>query len=98
MMSVRALLLSVVLGGMLITRTATAQRQDRESVALDTGRSVVRWKGTKFRGRGKHEGTLLLTSGFVSMCRTTVCGGRFVLDMRSIAVTDIPVDDEVPRT
>ena len=71
--------------------------QDGAALVLDTARSVVRWKGTKFRGRGKHEGTVRLASGFVSMCRTTACGGRFVLDMRSIAVTDIPVEDEVPR-
>ena len=78
-------------------REQTSVRQSGAALMLDTARSVVRWKGTKFRGRGKHEGTVHLTSGFVSMCRTTPCGGRFVLDMRSIFVTDIPVDDQVPH-
>jgi polyisoprenoid-binding protein YceI len=64
---------------------------------LDVRRSVVRWKGTKFRGRGKHEGTVGLQAGTLSLCGTAVCRGSFTLDMRSIAVTDIPVDDPIPR-
>ncbi|MEO7522383.1 MAG: hypothetical protein ABIW79_11260, partial [Gemmatimonas sp.] len=72
--------------------------QSPAHLTVDIRRSVVRWKGTKFRGRGKHEGTVHLASGALSVCGATVCGGTFVLDMRSIAVTDIPVHETVPRT
>lgn len=67
------------------------------SLQADLRRSVVKWKGTKFRGRGKHEGKVHLASGALTMCGQSVCGGSFTLDMRSIAVTDIPVDDPIPR-
>ena len=69
-----------------------------DSLAADVRRSVVRWTGTKFRGRGRHEGTVRLAEGSLALCAGRVCGGRFVLDMRSIAVTDIPESDPVPRT
>jgi polyisoprenoid-binding protein YceI len=67
------------------------------ALAVDTGRSAVRWRGTKFRGRGTHEGTVRLAGGSLALCGGRVCGGRFVLDMRSIAVTDIPAHEPVPR-
>lgn len=75
----------------------SAQGQVTGALAADLGRSVVRWRGTKFRGRGKHEGTVRLATGALALCGPRVCGGRFVLDMRSIAVTDIPPDEPVPR-
>lgn len=100
MMSMRASVLMI--GGLLVTPVAKqrveASARQGVPLVLDTARSVVRWTGTKFRGRGKHEGTVQFASGFVSVCGVFACGGRFVLDMRSIAVTDIPVSDEVPRT
>ena len=68
-----------------------------DSLSVDLARSVVRWKGTKFRGRGKHEGTVHLSGGALVMCHGSPCGGHFTLDMRTIAVTDIPLSDPVPR-
>lgn len=75
-----------------------AQPRVTSSLQVDLRRSIIAWKGTKFRGRGKHEGTLRLAAGALSMCGATACGGYFTLDMRSIAVTDIPEHEPVPRT
>lgn len=68
-----------------------------DSLQVDPGRSAIRWKGTKFRGRGKHEGTVGLSAGALALCGQRVCGGRFTVDMRSIAITDIPAHEPVPR-
>ena len=73
------------------------QEQVSGALPVDLRRSVVRWRGTKFRGRGKHEGTVHLAAGTLALCGARVCGGRFVLDMRSIAVTDIPAHETVAR-
>ena len=74
-----------------------AQEHVSRALPVDLRRSVVRWRGTKFRGRGKHEGTVHLATGALALCGARVCGGRFVLDMRSIAVTDIPAHETVAR-
>ena len=74
-----------------------ALAQVTDTLPADVRRSVVRWKGTKFRGRGKHEGTVRLAAGALAVCGARVCGGRFVLDMHSIAVSDIPPHETVPR-
>ena len=74
-----------------------AQEQVSGALPVDLRRSVVRWRGTKFRGRGKHEGTVHLAAGTLALCGARVCGGRFVLDMRSIAVTDIPAHEPEAR-
>jgi hypothetical protein len=68
-----------------------------DSLPADLRRSVVRWTGTKFRGRGRHEGTVPLAAGALALCGARVCGGHFVLDMRRLAVTDIPPHETVAR-
>ena len=64
---------------------------DESAVVLcvDTGRSLVRWRGTEVGG-GKHEGVLRLGHGHLLMQGDSVAGGEFTVDMRTIAITDIP--------
>ena len=68
-----------------------------DTLRVDPAASILRWKGTKFRGLGKHEGTVRIGDGTLLMCHELACGGQFTIDMRTIAVTDIPESDPVPR-
>ncbi len=68
-----------------------------DTLHADLASSLVRWKGTKFRGRGSHSGTLRLSAGEIVLQHGAVRGGSFHVDMRSLEVTDIPVTDPVPR-
>lgn len=68
-----------------------------DTLWADLGASVVHWKGTKFGGRGKHEGVVRLASGRLLVRDGAVVAGTFAADLRTIAVTDIPPDDSVPR-
>lgn len=74
---------------------APAARED--TLRLDPARSVIRWRGTKFRGRGKHEGTVRLAAGYLLAKGRSVRGGAFRIDMNAIEVTDIPPSDPIPR-
>ncbi|HEX8209735.1 MAG TPA: YceI family protein [Longimicrobium sp.] len=74
---------------------APAARED--TLRLDPARSVIRWKGTKFRGRGSHEGTVRLAAGYLLAEGGNVRGGAFRIDMNAIEVTDIPESDPIPR-
>lgn len=76
---------------------AEAMYAAQDTLWVDTERTVLRWKGTKFWGLGKHEGILALASGHLFLDQQTLVGGTFVLDMRSIEVTDIPKTEPVPR-
>jgi len=68
-----------------------------DTLWIDTERSVLRWRGTKFGGRGSHSGVVPIATGHLVLDNTTVVGGRFQIDMRSIGITDIPDHDVVPR-
>jgi polyisoprenoid-binding protein YceI len=68
-----------------------------DTLLLDTAASVIHWKGTKFWGLGKHEGTVRLANGYVVLDSGRVASARFVADMRTIEVTDIPAHEPVPR-
>jgi hypothetical protein len=66
-------------------------------LCADTGRSLVRWRGTKIGG--KHEGVVRLGGGRLVVRDGAVVGGSFTVDMRTIEVTDIPPHEvEARRT
>jgi polyisoprenoid-binding protein YceI len=68
-------------------------------VLVDTAQSVVRWRGTKFGGRGAHAGTVKLRHGSLQYdaARAELRGGTIEMDMRSIAVTDMPAGERSAR-
>jgi len=68
-----------------------------DTLRLDAARSVIRWRGTKFRGRRHHEGTVRLAGGYLLAEGRSVRGGAFRIDMHAIEVTDIPETDPIPR-
>ncbi|EDP71965.1 YCE I like family protein [Flavobacteriales bacterium ALC-1] len=59
---------------------------------VNTEKSMIEWKG--FKPTGSHSGTIAIKQGKVSVNDNTIESGRFVIDMSSIAVTDIPEEDE----
>ncbi|MBE9583339.1 YceI family protein [Mucilaginibacter sp. JRF] len=61
-----------------------------------TNGSVVYWKGTKLRGIGSHEGILKFKSIKLDTRQDHLTGSHFVIDMRSLQVTDIPAHETVP--
>ncbi len=54
--------------------------------------STIEWKG--FKPTGSHNGTIALERGVLDVANGKVVGGSFIIDMNSIAVTDIPADDK----
>ncbi len=57
------------------------------SVQVDTDASVITWKGYKVTG--EHEGTIQVKSGDLEFTDGVLSGGSFLIDMPSIAVTDL---------
>ena len=76
-----------------VVETHRAGSSDDAVLCVDTARSLVRWRGTKVGG-GSHEGVVRLDGGRLRRRDGRVTGGEFTVDMRTIAVTDIP-DHEV---
>ena len=58
----------------------------------NTDQSMIEWKG--FKPTGFHTGTIAIAKGSVSVNDGAIESGNFVIDMNSIAVTDIPEEDE----
>ena len=80
-----------------VARSPSECASPTTALRVDTTASVVNWRGTKFAGRGKHEGLVRLSGGSLDLCDGALSGGRFTLDMRTIEVTDIPKSDPIPR-
>lgn len=66
-------------------------------IPINTEVSRVIWMGTEMWETGKHEGTLSLSEGYLLMKNRQIEGGRFIADMHTIDITDIPESDPIPR-
>lgn len=60
---------------------------DGDKKTIKTDNSKVVWKGYKVTG--SHEGTINLKSGSLTFNQDKLTGGEFVIDMSSIASTDL---------
>ncbi len=59
-----------------------------KTMNVNTGTSVIKWTGSKVAGN--HTGTLKLSDGKVMVADGKVTGGKFTIDMGSLANTDMP--------
>lgn len=72
---------------------AAAKAEDAAVAYIaDTDKSMIEWKG--FKPTGSHNGTIAVKQGKVKVNNGAIESGKFVIDMNSIAVTDIPAEEE----
>lgn len=60
---------------------------DAADYVVDKATSKVNWEAKKVTG--KHDGTISFDSGLVTVTNNQISGGTFVMDMKTIANTDI---------
>ena len=64
-----------------------ATTDEAKTLNVDLAASKMMWEGSKVSG--KHNGTINLKSGSLQVKGNELVGGSFVIDMNSIAVTDL---------
>lgn len=62
------------------------------SYNVDTEKSMIEWKG--FKPTGSHNGMITINAGKLNVDKGSINSGKFVIDMKTILVSDIPVEDE----
>ncbi|MGA8853617.1 MAG: YceI family protein [Christiangramia sp.] len=70
---------------------ATAQAEAMK-FSVDTSSSVIEWKGEK--PTGTHNGTIKVSNGSFMANDSVIESGTFVIDMKSIEVTDLEGDNK----
>lgn len=80
---IKTILGAAVIG--MITLSAFTFKGDTYKV--DTKTSSMEWTGKKLTG--EHNGTILLSSGEIEMTNDVVTGGKFEIDMTTIADKDL---------
>lgn len=78
--------LLTALFAILIT-SAAATTEPIKIITIDASQSTVSWVGKKVTG--KHTGTLGFQEGYLEMDGDNITGGKFVVDMTSLEVTDL---------
>ena len=74
---------SVALSLIIVSSSFTNPVKEKKTVQ----ESTINWVGKKVTG--KHMGTIDLKEGYLEMEGDNIVGGTFVIDMTSIAVTDL---------
>lgn len=85
---VLSIALALVFG---FSATATEPAND-EKKEVNVDKSTVTWKGYKVTG--SHEGTIALKSGYLMMDGKKLTGGKFIVDMPTLTVTDLEGDSK----
>lgn len=75
----------LILSNTVSSQTTTAAKV--KVVAVNTQKSNVEWTGKKIVGQ--HNGTIKLKEGTITTKNNLLAGGTFVIDMTTIACTDI---------
>ncbi len=75
---------SIILLSVVTTSTAFT---DATVKTIDVASSSIEWKGKKVLG--SHTGTIKIQEGYLSMDGDKLVGGKVVVDMSSIKVTDL---------
>lgn len=70
----------------------TQETDSKNRITLDTKNSVIKWIGTKIRGR--HNGTVKIKEGNIIVNNKKVVGGEFIIDMDTIEVLDLTGKDK----
>jgi len=64
-----------------------AKTEEAKTLNVDVATSKLEWEGSKVSG--KHNGTINIKSGSLQVKGEELVGGSFIIDMNSIAVTDL---------
>jgi polyisoprenoid-binding protein YceI len=71
---------------------ATVAKSTSEKFVANIGESTIEWKG--FKPTGSHTGTISIDSGVFTLNDGKIHSGSFLIDMKSIANTDMAADDK----
>ncbi|TYP98154.1 polyisoprenoid-binding protein YceI [Tenacibaculum adriaticum] len=69
----------------ILVLSFTTMKTEKKNIKIESSKVV--WKGYKVTG--SHEGTITLKSGSLSFEKEKLTGGEFVIDMTTIASTDL---------
>ena len=81
----KKIFLSILLASFTVLAIATKPHVDHIKVSTES--SVVKWTGSKIAS--SHEGTVKIQDGVLDINHGPLVGGKFTIDMNSIACTDI---------
>ncbi len=71
---------------------AASASAEAKNYVIDPQSSSVEWFAEKVTG--KHNGTVAIKSGELNVENESISAGKFVMDMNTITVLDMPADDE----
>lgn len=70
---------------------------DADTLVLNVEKSKINWVATEMRGTKRRTGIIAFKDGFLLSQSGEIVGGKFTIDMQTMDVTDVPLDEHVAR-
>lgn len=68
-----------------------------DTLIINIEKSTIKWTATEMRGTRKRTGTISFKAGLFYYQDNKIIGGKFIVDMETIEVTDIPLHEIIAR-
>lgn len=68
-----------------------------DTLRINIPESEINWTATEMRGAKGHTGKISFKDGFFLMRNDKIVGGKFIVDMETIDVTDMPAYEKIAR-
>lgn len=68
-----------------------------DTVPINRLKSSINWTATEMRGLKKRAGKISFSKGYCLFSKQKIVGGSFIVDMKTIDVTDIPAHEKEAR-
>ncbi|MBK6265107.1 YceI family protein [Marivirga sp. S37H4] len=66
-----------------------------DTLSINTTKSKIDWIATEMRGAKSRTGKISLIDGYFLTTNNEIAGGKFIVDMETMDVTDMPVHEKI---
>lgn len=68
-----------------------------DTLLINLKKSSIEWVATEMHGLKRRTGIIAFKEGFFLCQNDKIIGGKFIVDMETIEVTDVPLDEKTAR-
>lgn len=70
---------------------------EADTLKMNVAKSKIDWVATEMRGTKRRTGRILFKDGYFLTTNNEIVGGKFTVDMETMDVTDVPIQEKIAR-
>lgn len=70
---------------------------EADTLSINIAESKIDWRATEMRGTIRRTGKISFNDGYFLTTDNGIAGGKFIVDMETMDVTDVPIHEKIAR-